>query len=297
MYRSFLLTLFLFLLGCSMQKENYDVYIMAGQSNMSGLGSVTHLPNNIEAKISQVEIFHGSSVADSAAPLGIGCWQTLRPGHGFGFSSDGLKNSYAQTFGPEIGFAQRILEINPGRKILLIKYSRVATSLDAKASMDIGYWLPESDGKTNQFNHLIATIKRALETFKKQKQSHNLNFNLKALLWMQGESDAAFTKSIAERYHSNLSQFIMRFRKELKRPHFPIIMGRISDSYMHNKPVWPYLSVVQRAQEQLAKSDSFISIIKETEQYSYVDKAHYDAASLLRLGKRFAEKAVILHSD
>ena len=75
---------------------------------MDGFGQVSELPAELEDGVSGVMIFHGNPAPDDAEGGGAGLWTELRPGHGWGFSSDGAANTYGPRFGVELTFAHRL---------------------------------------------------------------------------------------------------------------------------------------------------------------------------------------------
>ena len=119
------------------QQNNADpvrVFYLGGQSNMDGYGYTKDLPESLNKTFENVWIFHGNSAPDDKAAGGMGKWSLLQPGHGTGFSSDGVNNTYSDRFGIELSMASRLQELLPGEKIALVKYSRGGTSIDSLAA-------------------------------------------------------------------------------------------------------------------------------------------------------------------
>ena len=111
------------------------------------------------------------------------------------------------------------------------------------------------------------------------------------ILWMQGESDAAFTEAVANNYFFNLKRLMDLLRASLLTNDLPVVIGKISDSWKDDKDgkVWDYGELVQYAQEKFAKSDGEAAIIRTTRYYRYSDPWHYDSQGYIDFGKQFAD--------
>ncbi len=271
-------------------QSTYHVYFLAGQSNMDGLGAINELPPELNRQFPDVPIFHGSTAADGDSSGGQGIWAPLRPGHGWGFWSDGGTNHYSPLFGVELSFARRLQELHPERKIALVKYSRAGTSIDPAAADVFGCWHPEFEG-INQFTHWQTTVKNALAAGDIDGNGQPDRLVPAGIVWMQGESDAIYSAAIAERYFDNLNAVMAAMRREMGAPELPVVIGRISDSGQDaDGKYWDYAAEVRRGQQRFVESDPAAALITATDNYTYVDDgAHYDTPSLIDLGQRFAE--------
>ena len=81
------------------EKDTIKVFYLGGQSNMEGFGYNAELPENLNQEFKNVWIFHGNPVPDENPTGGQGKWDTLKPGHGIGFS--GYKNKNKRLNRPE----------------------------------------------------------------------------------------------------------------------------------------------------------------------------------------------------
>lgn len=273
-------------------QTTYRVYYLGGQSNMDGFGQVTELPAELRDGVPGVLIFHGNQAPDDAESGGLGLWTGLRPGHGWGFSSDGVTNSYGPRFGVELTFARGLQELNPDTRIALIKYSRGGTSIDLEAGSPAGTWHPDYDGATgvNQYDHFLATIRNALAVQDIDGDGSPDELIPAGIVWMQGESDAG-TEEVAGRYEANLTQLMNLIRAALRVDDLPIVIGRISDSGQDEEDgrVWDHGEIVREAQARFAERDCCAILVTSTDGYEYSDPWHYDSAGFLDLGRRFAE--------
>ncbi len=273
-------------------QNEYHAYFLCGQSNMVGVGKVSELPDFLNKEIENTFIFHGTSTADGGEESGKGIWAKLRPGHGFEFGSDSKKNNYSNLFGPELSFANRLAELDKKSNIALIKYARVGTSIDSAASKGFGFWDPKKEKRriTNQFDHFLATVKNALHPKDINGDGRIDKIIPAGILWMQGESDAAYSEEIAARYEQNLSRLLKAFRLILKNENLPVVIGRISDSGQDkDDKQWDYANIVRQAQLSFVSKDKNALLLTKTDDLSYSDTAHYDTQGYIDLGNYFAE--------
>jgi hypothetical protein len=269
----------------------FEVYFLAGQSNMEGYGRVSDLPDSLARPDPAVRIFHGNPAPDHDAGGGRGRWSPLRPGHGVGFSTDGTRNAYSGSFGVELTFARRLRELRPGVRIALVKYARGATSLDSLAADDAGSWDPDfrSGQGINQYDHFLATVRNALAATDMDGDGGADELVPAGILWMQGEADGIHAQAAA-RYHENLTRFVERVRAALGVQDLPVVIGRISDSGRDGDGrVWDYGDLVRSAQAAFVEADAHAALVTDTDGYRYGDPWHYDSAGYLDLGHRFAE--------
>jgi hypothetical protein len=293
-----LLALFLLVLlssGAFAQEQARDtikLYFLGGQSNMDGYGLTAELPKDLTAKNKNAYIFHGNPVPDESENGGLGKWEVLQAGHGVGFSSDGITNKYSDRFGIELTFAQKIQELYPHQKIAFIKYSRGGSSIDSVAARSFGSWEMDYRGTNgiNQYDHFLSTIRAAFKHTDIDGDGKEEVLQPEGIIWMQGESDAAFTEEVALRYYANLKRLMDLIRASLHHDDLPVVIGKISDSWNHESgKVWQFGELVQYAQEKYARTDRNATIVRSTRYYKYSDPWHYNSAGYIDLGEKFAE--------
>ena len=274
------------------EKDPIRLFYLGGQSNMDGYGYNAELSDALNTEFQNVWIFHGNSTPDEKENGGLGKWELLKPGHGVGFSSDRTTTNLSDRFGIELSFAKKLQQLYPGEKIAIIKYSRGGSSLDSLATGRFGSWEPDFRGSNgiNQYDHFLTTIREATGTEDIDGDGKEDLLIPSGILWMQGESDAAYTEEIANRYYANLKRLMDLIRAALHTDDLPVVIGKISDSWQNeNGKVWPYGELVQYAQEKFAKTDENAAIVRSTRYYKYSDAAHYDSKGYIDLGEKFAE--------
>lgn len=290
-FYTFLILMFVINACSERQGTTYKLYYLGGQSNMDGFGFVNDLPENLNREINDVKIFHGNTLIDDTIVDGRGIWASLRPGHGTGFSSDGVVNSYSDRFGIEMSFATTMMELDPESKIALLKYSRGGTSIDEEAARYFGSWAHDYKGGegVNQYDHFLASVRNSSYPGDLDGDGKDDILVPSGILWMQGESDAAYTEEIANKYYENLTKLMGLIRSALGNDKIPVIVGRISDS--GNNPsgkVWEYGDIVREAQHKFSIDDPDASIVISTDNYFYSDPWHYNSEGFIDLGRQFA---------
>ena len=283
-------------LGQQKEVDTFRVYYLGGQSNMDGLGLNSELPESLKKQFDDIFIFHGNLVGDNEQNGGLGKWEKLNPGHGFGFSSDGISNKLSKRFGVELSFAKKIQELHPNEKIAIIKYSRGGTAIDSRINAPAGCWEPDFKG-TNQYDYFLTTLRNAFDIKDINGDGKDDRLVPAGIIWMQGESDACGTEEVAYDYYSNLKQLMDLIRAGLRKDDLPVVIGKISDSNNNkNGKIWPYCELVQFGQEKFVRTDSNAAIVRDTKHYKYSDLAHYDSSGYIDLGERFAEKVYKLNN-
>lgn len=279
-------------------KDTIRVFYLGGQSNMDGYGQDFELHDSLKTEFQNVWIFHGNPAPDEKENGGQGKWDVLKPGHGVGFSSDGIINNLSDRFGIELSFVKKLQEYYPHEKIALIKYSRGGSSIDSLAAGQFGSWEVDYTGTTgiNQYDHFLVTIREALNTNDIDGDGKEDLLIPNGIIWMQGESDAAYTEEIANRYYPNLKRLMDLIRASLHADDLPVVLGKISDSCNDKDgKVWEYGELVQYAQEKYAKTDKNAAIVRSTRNYKYSDLWHYDSNGYIDLGEKFAEAVYLLN--
>ncbi|HEY2584652.1 MAG TPA: sialate O-acetylesterase [Tepidisphaeraceae bacterium] len=241
---------------------HYDLYLLAGQSNMDGRGKAADLKPE-KREIPGAIIFYRNPPAASDG------WKPLTPGYSV---APGYKGPLpSPTFGPEIGFAIEMRKDRPDHPIALIKGSKGGTSLahDWKPG-EAGE--PESQGPC--YRNFIETIHLA----GKDLEARGDTYTLRGILWHQGESD---DKATADQYQQMLTTFIARVRGDLGQPELPFVIGEVYDNGKRGP--------VRAAQRATAKAVPHVAFIPADGTKTWDNGTHFDADSQLTIGARFAD--------
>jgi len=291
-----LLLVFLLSSFITLSAKTYKVYYLGGQSNAEGQGRIADLPAELQGPVKGVMIYQGNTGLDGTPVDGRGLWTELKPGHGGGFRSDGVTNKYGNKIGLELSFARRMLELDSTANIAIIKYARGGSSIDSLATGQWGCWEPDyrQKGGINQYDHFLATLRNAFAVADIDGDGETDTLIPAGILWMQGESDSAFSEEIARRYEAHLKRLMDLIRAALRRDDLPVIIGRISDSGKNGRNVWKYCDIVRQCQADYVAHDGYAALATGTDNYGYSDPYHYNAQGYIDMGKEFAEKLFVL---
>lgn len=185
--------LMLFSLSAFSQKENtnteYDLYLLIGQSNMSGRGVITE-KNKEEGRPNVFMLTKENTWVPARNPLHFD------------------KPKIAGV-GPGLSFGISMAKGNPTHKIGLVPCAVGGTSIDS--------WKPggyDKATKTHPYDDMLLHLKAALQSGK-----------LKGILWLQGEADSPPEK--AALYLPKLEELIQRLRTEVGDDKIPFVAGEL----------------------------------------------------------------------
>lgn len=234
------------------------LFLLAGQSNMAGAGVTAGLPGQYTTTPERIRLFED------------GEFRTL---------------AYADTFGPEIGFAHEIIQVYPDDSIILCKVAVGGANLYYDWNPDGVSQGPEDVYRGPLYPKLINAVSQLTALLKEE----NIEPVITGMLWMQGERDAVFD-FMAGTYEQNLKGFIACIRRDTHVAGLPFIMGQICpriiipDTGKYNHA---WRRTVQVAQRNTADNERGVYLVA-TDDIPQSDNLHFDTLGLLELGKRFA---------
>lgn len=233
------------------------VYLLAGQSNMSGAGLFAELKKSEQKPPEGVLIWHKNK------------WQEIGPGIS---ANEGR-------FGPELAFGRAMKKAYPDDEIYLIKKAAGGTSMHK-------HW-KVTDGRGPLLRSFLVSVNAALANLDDER----IKYTIEGMLWMQGEADADQGKG-AE-YEASLEAFIKEMRREFKVRKMPFVMGRILPTFDRPKGNGP---LVRAALEKVAAEDELVACF-DTDDFERINKGHYNHKGQLELGETFAEHLLDLASE
>jgi hypothetical protein len=264
------------------------VFLLGGQSNMSGVGGYSGYlhespwsdapynhtdkpcpaPYNAPQKAVRFWNFgYGKKPADFVnAPEAGNGWVDLQPG--FGYRAD--------QFGPEVSFGYRLHQLFPNDEIYLIKHAIGGTSL----AVD---WNPNPQAMGPQYKTFEKRVQAALADLEKAGKKPVIV----GMIWMQGENDSTVPDH-AKAYEQNLKALVSRVRTEFNAPDMKFVAGRISTM----SKLWATpenLELVRKVHENVAKTVGNASWI-DTDDLQWAYYGHYGTKGQIKLGIRFADE-------
>lgn len=168
-------------------KENFHLFLLVGQSNMAGRGTVEEQDKTPHPRV--LMLSKSGEWVPAVDPMHFD-----KPAAGVGLG---------KTFGTLLADA------NPGVTIGLIPCAVGGSPIDA--------WKPGEFYAPTKSHPWDDAMQRATIALKAGV--------LKGILWHQGEADS--TDALAPTYEAKLHDLIARFRKELAAPDVPFIAGQL----------------------------------------------------------------------
>lgn len=233
------------------------VFLLAGQSNMSGAGLFEQLKRSEKKPPEGVKIWHENQ------------WQDIGPG----------VSANTGRFGPELSFGRAMRKAYPNDEIYLIKKAAGGTSMHK-------HW-KVTDGKGPLLKSFLKTVEMACKNLDEGK----VPYTISGMLWMQGESDADQGKG-AE-YEGSLKAFIKEMRREFKERKMPFVMGRIIPTFDKPPGNGP---LVRAAQEKVAEDLKYVAWF-DTDKFDRINKGHYNHDGQIELGEAFAKHMLLLMKE
>lgn len=255
----FLFFLFCFCLGMTAKNNDYDVYLLIGQSNMAGRGKM--IAEDTTMVIPGVFLLNSEGKVEKAqSPLNR--YSNIR------------KELSMQQIGPGVGFGERMHKLT-GRKILLV--------VNAKGGSSIKEWEPGIEGSFTE-----ASLQRTKQALRYGE--------LKGILWHQGETDADMsTREYAERFNKMISAI----RVSLGTTDVPVVVGELGQwgwrssaqiETFNNATIDAVISGTSNVHK--VHSDDLGRLFPDNES-----DPHFGRDAQIELGHRYAEAMLPLSYD
>ena len=265
-------------------RSGADVYLLAGQSNMQGLGRVAELAPDMRAAPSGVLFWNGTG------------FEPLDP------TSTRL-STRAGEFGPELGFAHASSGSDPRADVRLVKFHRSGQALhhgwdgNAWAGAEPGpgrrtFYPGDSATDENTGRHYLAWLsecRAALAAI----EAEGLAPRLRGVVWMQGEQDSKHELS-ASTYARSLRHLRARLGEDLGVEMLPWVYGQV----LPHEPVHARFTHRAEIRAQMAALDARSKGPEATPGMWMVptdsfplhdDGVHYDTTGQRMLGTAFAD--------
>lgn len=263
------------------------VYIMAGQSNMSGQASTSGLDSQyVGALNAYIYSTYGSGTNTRTALTQT--WQRLELNKNN--NNDGVNGvSQQNVMGPELVFGKKMSDLAQDR-IFILKYSIIGTDLTVSGGTN--NWKPIS-------NTLYKTL--ATDTVLNGLAAIVSNFGLtpevKGFIWMQGEADADAAGTTQTEYNRQSNILIKQLADDIDNAGYDCSGMRVTWGRIHNNfsPARVRQTEVRAAQVDTAtnfnsQNIGYTRLVKSTnyiDSDSYglnVDLVHWNQAGQISFG-------------
>lgn len=246
------------------------VFLLAGQSNMEGRADGHALTSQDRERLEKVQ--GRVQLAFNYEP--IRPLDVVRP-------SREIAAMYKRDFifGPELFFGIAMAEAWSEEKILIIKRTEGGTSLH-------GCWNPDwsADKAATMGEESEPKLYASLTAYAQEALAGNREdeFEICAMLWVQGESDAG-NEVAAAAYGDTLRRLVQQIRHDMGCDKLPFLLFQVGDGK------------VVEGMQRTAREMPNVTLIPQSldpislDFYQKMENGHYNYAGMKKLGRRFAE--------
>lgn len=218
----------------SLSLQPLKVFVLAGQSNMAGMGSMEHLTILLNDFKTAAEYAH-------LWRIGTQSWSERNDVYcKFDNHTGKLSAGYGNPpghFGPELGFGW-VVGDDTCETILLLKTAwggrDLAVDFRPPRSGQGNYEGVKPAQYGSKYREMISDIFITLDTLSSIIPSYNpgQGFELAGFVWFQGWNDLLEWEKVNE-YRYNLANLIRDVRDDLNVPHLPFIVGELGVNGVH----------------------------------------------------------------
>ena len=234
----------------------YDVFLLIGQSNMSGSGIM--LPEDTVYVLPGTWLLNEEGVPEPAVGS-LTRYSSVR------------KKTYKPRIGPGNSFGPAVARAT-GRKVLLV--------VNALGGSSIRFWQKDSPVTTEKLSVGYGELQLYAEAVRRTKQALR-HGSLKAILWQQGEADARTRRDV---YMGMLARMVADLRKDLDAPNVPFIAGELG----YWKPNFVEFNKLIRTISDVIPNSAWRSA-EGAEMRSNAEDPHFSRTGHILLGERYAE--------
>ena len=264
------------------------LFVVAGQSNATGLASPVELQQDVlRAPQDSVLFYRNSTVWTPGSVTGAVAWALQNPPSWGPLQLPtepetpprGKPTDVKGIFGPEF-FLGRTYASDQNEKIAVIKSDWPGTNLAVQ-------WNPQATKGPRYYDKMLKNTRQGITDLK----TKGIEGPVTAFFWMQGEGDTP--PPFAGSYQKNLAHLIERVRQDFSNPDLPFVFGQISSQ---SKPGGGKGGeIVRAAQKAVADSVAHTAMVvtndlplRPTDPKIDPFPIHFNTAGQLALGERFA---------
>ncbi|MEP0367316.1 MAG: sialate O-acetylesterase [Cyclobacteriaceae bacterium] len=240
-----------------MNVEKIQVVLLLGQSNMKGRGKVP------EHQQPHDRIIYMNMANDQWYPA-------IHPLHTDGVPDlyDGISNAGV---GPGLDFARMLVKKDKHTMVALIPCARGGAWIDL--------WMPGKE----MYENAVRRAQVAVASF-----SDDMEVELSAVLWHQGESDAVAGRY--DVYTDKLQRLIFSIRKDLDNPNLPFISGTLGSFLENKKDRFPYYIEINSSLLQMRDEVDNYACVDLSDLEGHIgDNVHFNTRSQQIIGERYAK--------
>lgn len=272
-----LVLLLVTVLGLNVHAAVVDIVVFAGQSNATGVSA-------------DYSTLAGSTAVDDSTPFfydiqGGTAAATHHTSFDLNTTLSGVSVQIAagdpetpNRFGPEVGFARKIAELDAAFNLAVLKVS-FGNSLVAD-------WQKSTPGDFGDAygERLIAGVNSAISLITGNGDTPAI----RGLVWTHGERDSTFlSNEVAAQYQESFEQFISDFRADTGVADLPVMMVELHPFY--NGVAGAFRDTVRAEQTGFVSGDADGFMISTSDLTLLSDNRHYGANEIFTIGERAAQ--------
>ncbi len=234
-----------------------QVFLLMGQSNMSGRGDLVELAPEYLAADPRIRLLANDGTLKLARePLDSAENQI-----------DAVSADRSAGVGPALAFAKAVIAERPESTIVLVPCAKGGTLISA--------WAP-AEGRSTLYGSCLGRARAAAD-----------HGRIAGVLWYQGESDADSVE-LAQAWTGAFLNLVSALRADLSIPDLPVLMVSIGDRplngpYAARFPAWRELQEIQNS-----VSAPGVTVVPAASLARADDELHLSAAGAAELGERLA---------
>lgn len=241
--------------------EDLQIFLLAGQSNMLGVGKVDHLPTvPVDLSLPQEDVLYhywlhttsGVYVPEDWIPL-----QHLR------YTVQGT------SYGPELAFGRTIADAIL-EDVAIIKVAANGVNLDKD-------WDPDASEGSMLYDVMLDEVETAISQLPHGQYTPVIS----GMIWVQGAGDAYPGR--APLYEVNLTKFVAQLRHDFGAPDLPFIFNQY-----HINAGRPAVETLRQGQVNFAAADPDAVMVNFDDLPLQRDNIHFEGVTQVELGERLA---------
>lgn len=183
--------------------------------------------------------------------------------------------------GPELSFARRVSQ-HIDAPIAIIKCAAGGTHLG-------GDWNPDEPQGFKMYPLALQHIRSSLATL----DSRNIKYRIEGFMWHQGENDM-FNKEYMANYGTNLTNFLARWRRDLKTPNLKFYIGELCTKTIWGMDLRPRMYAISLGQKTVTTNDRLAEYIPTSHVGVEIGGGvglhyHYGTLGQLEHGENYAD--------
>lgn len=235
-----------------------QIFLLTGQSNMSGRGDLAELPPDWHTPNPRIRVLSNGGILRLA----------IEPIDSAGNQIDAVSADPSAGVSPAFAFAKAVVEERPESSILLVPCAKGGTLIAAWAS---------AKGRDTLYGSCLARAREAAELG-----------TIAGVLWYQGESDTD-SYELAGVWPRAFANIVSALRADLGKPDLPVLMVSIGDRPVNGRYAARFIAWHELQAAQSALLAPGVMVVPAAALDQNDDELHLSTIGALELGQRLAD--------